>query len=255
MKRSDRQHGARRQWGGWGPIAALAVASALWAAPPAPQPTTQPASRPSSNLDYWLDRAAQPATGTVDAAATQPRATSRPATARRGVPGVVELSDGRILAGAISTTADQPLLVHLFDQKRWRRVPLVCVLSITAEVVSEDMEPQWRPKEIGSPDRIYTGRLYPTRRLRRALRLADGSTITGTIKGQPITLSPPPAGAGQSATTRPGPFILAERTRGQAGESLDELVYVQRIIFSQRAMQNVMVSRPTSRAGQPRPKQ
>ncbi|HDZ44104.1 MAG TPA: hypothetical protein ENH80_09200, partial [Phycisphaerae bacterium] len=142
MKRSDRQHGAWRQWGRWGTIAALALAGVLWAAPPAPQPTTQPASQPGSNLDYWLDRA-QPATDSVDAA-TQPRATSRPATARGGVPGVVELSDGRILAGVISTTADQPLLVHLPDQKRWRRVPLAAVLSITAKVVSEDMEPQWR---------------------------------------------------------------------------------------------------------------
>lgn len=254
MKRSDRQHGARRQWGRWGPIAALAVASALWASPPAPQPTTQPASQPSSNLDYWLDRA-QPATDSVDAAATQPRATSRPAAARRGVPGVVVLSDGRILAGIISTTADRPLLVHLPDQKRWRRIPLVAVLSITAEVVSEGMEPQWRPKEIGSSDRIYTGRLYPTRRLRWAVRLADGSTMTGTIKGQPITLTRPAASAGEGATTRPGPFILAERTRGRAGKSLDELVYVRRIIFSQRAMQSVMVSRPTSRGSQAKPKQ
>ncbi|KKN89386.1 hypothetical protein LCGC14_0238930 [marine sediment metagenome] len=253
MKRSDRQHGAWRQWGRWGTIAALALAGVLWAAPPAPQPTTQPASQPGSNLDYWLDRA-QPATDSVDAA-TQPRATSRPATARGGVPGVVELSDGRILAGVISTTADQPLLVHLPDQKRWRRVPLAAVLSITAKVVSEDMEPQWRAKETGSSDRIYTGRLYPTRRLRWVVRLADGSTITGTIKGQPITLAGPAAGAGEGATTRPGPFILAERTRGEAGESFDELVYVQRIILSQRAMQDVMVSGPTSRGSQARPKQ
>ena len=93
--------------------------------------TTQPASQPADNVDYWLDQA-EPADGetvTDEAPPADPPITA-PA---RAVPGVIQFSDGRILAGRIWTTAGRTLDLYVGPASRWRRVPLAATLSVTAE--------------------------------------------------------------------------------------------------------------------------
>ncbi len=157
------------------------------------------------------------------------------------LPGIVELSDGRILAGKIYTTAEKPFSVYVAAEKRWRRVPLPAVMSITAVVVEEKMELQWRWKGMGEPEKVYTGKSYPTRRLEWKFRLADGSCITGAVKGQPIWV------ASSDDDEKLGPFILHERSKGEVGQELKDLVYIKRIIISKTLMDKVLTDQATAK--------
>ena len=156
------------------------------------------------------------------------------------LPGVIELSDGTIIAGMLWTAGDGPLEVYVEAEKRWRRVPLAAALSITAVVVDERMENVWRWRATGDPQKVYTGQQYPFRRFEWTVKLADASEIAGTIKGQAVHVA---ALVGPSDSR-----ILSERTRGDVGQSLDDLVYARRIIISREAMEGVPPNAPVDAA-------
>ena len=194
-----------------------------------------PQSQPAGNLDYWLRRA-QPASQAASRPATRPGATQPRAPARRSdaLPGVIELSDGTQLAGYVYTTREMPWKVWVEKEKRWRLVPPIVVLSLTAVVVGERMDLEWRWKEMGAPEKIYTGRKYPWRRFEWKLHLIDDSYVTGLIKGQPIWV--------RTREKTVGPMVLYERQKGPVGTTLENLVYVKRVIVSRKMMQKVQAA-------------
>jgi len=220
-------------------------------ADPASQPAGagQPAE-PAGNLDYWL-RQAKP----VDPAATAPAGDGQegrnPFTGKDGfrrtdaLPGAVEMSDGTQIAGGLYTTVDQPWIIWVEQEKRWRLIPFAAVLSLTAVVVEEKMEQEWRWKAMGVPERVYTGRQYPTRRFLWKLHLVDGSTVTGAIKGQPLWV--------ESPDQTHGPLILHERSKGQMGQTLADLPYIKKIVVSPRMMQAVLADSQALPASRPAP--
>jgi len=197
------------------------------------------------NVDYWLHQAkpivSQPAS---QAAQNQPAAAQVPSR-EDALPGVVELSNGQVMAGYIYTTRDKSWEVFVEDvdngvdtEKRWRLLPPLAVLSITAVVDEESTEPKWRWEAMGTPERVYTGQAYPFRRLRWRFRLIDGSEVTGTVKGQPLWVE-------QDGRTV-GPLVLHERDKGPLGGKLSDLIYVKRVIISRQAMRQA-ASMPASR--------
>jgi len=169
--------------------------------------------------------------------ATMPATESQPISmgGEDALPGVVELSDGRVLAGWLATTVEKPFSVYVEQTKIRRRIPLECVLGITAVVVEEKMELAWRWKGMGEPQRVYTGKRYPTRRLKWRFHLIDDSYVEGEVKGQPVWIE---HGGG-----RLGPYVLHERMAGQEGQQLKDLTYVKRIIVSRRLMEQVLGER------------
>jgi len=228
--------------------AAWMILAAVCAATAADPAATRPADSPaSSSLDYWLSQAkpvaSGPAEGPPAGTATAPDA----AFAREdSLPGVIELSDGRQLPGAIYTTRDKDIELWVEAEKRWRRVPLINLLGLSAEVVEQAMEQEWRWKEMGVPERVYTGKEFPTMRFRWRLQLIDGSRLDGEIKGQPLWVA---------LKDKPfGPFVLHERAKGQTGQKLSDLIYIRRVVISRAMMEKVLqagVPGPpaTSRAG------
>lgn len=193
-------------------------------------------SKPASNLDFWLSQAenatSAPAATKPDDDGTNP---FRPGSGFRradALPGVIQLSDGTLLAGGIYTTLEKPLSAFVEREKRWRRVPLIAVLGVSAVVVEEKMEPRWRWKAMGEPERVYTGKSFPTRRLLWRFHLIDDTVVTGAVKGQPLWV--------EQAQGKRGPFILHERSKGPDGQSLKDLVYAKRIIISRRMMEQVL---------------
>ena len=184
------------------------------------------------NLDYWLHHAtSKPASKPAKTADTGPAATA-PAGERPSrsdaLPGAVELSNGTILAGYLYTTAEKDWEVFVEEEKVFHRVPFIAVLSLTANVVEEGMELEWRWKEMGTPERVYTGRSYPTRRVTWTLKLIDGTSVTGAIKGQPLWV--------EQVSGKFGPILLAERSKGEMGQTLQDLVTVKRLVVSKRMM-------------------
>ncbi len=209
--------------------ALIMVISMILASGVSSQPN-ETASKPASNLDYWLSQ-------------TKPTVTSRSASRSSEVnpfgrtdrfsrsdalPGVVVLSDGKILPGGVFTTRDKDWEVWSASRKRWRHIPPIVVLSIRAVVVEEGMEKEWRWKEMGRNEKFYTGKAQPVRRLLWRFHLIDDSYITGAVKGQPLWV--------ESADKRYGPFVLHERTKGKLDQTLKDLVYVKQVVISRRAM-------------------
>ena len=217
----------------------LGAASALAAphAAPADEGKDKPKpAAPAGNLDYWLKQATeakdepkQPAEKPVN-----PFQGRRPFHRDDAVPGVVELSNGKVLPGWVYTTLETPLKIFVKEEQQERRrfVPLINLLSLNAVVEEEKMELRWRWKAMGVPERVYTGEKYPTRRLLWRLRLIDGSEMTGAVKGQPIWV--------ELGNTKVGPMVLHERSKGPIGSTLDDLVYIRRIIVSRRLMDAVV---------------
>ncbi|MFB3891550.1 MAG: hypothetical protein ACE15C_05950 [Phycisphaerae bacterium] len=200
-------------------------------------PAAKPARAQDLNLDKPEDKpTSKPAGLTGPDTITSPD-NSRP---RRedALPGVVELSNGRLMAGWLFTTAEKPWIVYVESEQRWRMIPFITVLSITAEVVEEKMEQEWRWKEMGVPEKVFTGREYPTRRMLWRFHLIDDSTITGAIKGQPLWI--------ERDGRRVGPMALTERSKGEVGQKLADFTYIKRIIISPRAMDQVLKEQPAT---------
>lgn len=218
-------------------ISALLALVACWLIAPAGAqvaPAKADPNAPASNLDYWLGQAETPATSPATQPASQPAEPAASESLRAdALPGAVRLSDGRTLAGGLYTTRGKCWQVWNEDRHRWQRVPFLTVLSITAVVVERKLEPKWRWKAMGEPERVYTGETYPTCRLQWRFELIDGTTLTGAVKGQPIWLD----ASGRQA----GPFVLHERMKGKVGQGLDDLVHLQRLVVSRRTMQQVLV--------------
>lgn len=199
------------------------------------KPKGKGTTKPAGNLEYWLSQAKP----TTQKASTQPAGNSavNPFTAKSGfdredaIPGVMEMSDGRQIAGGVYGTREKPYSVWVEKEKRWRRIPLISVLSITAVVIGERMELEWRWKEMGAPERVYTGRKYPWRRFLWKFHLIDGSYIQGAIKGQPIWVETPPKTI--------GPWLLPERSKGPIGTTLKDLIFVKQVIISRKMMEKV----------------
>jgi len=207
-------------------ILAAAIAAAAGVAGPG-----DPASRTASNLDYWLGQATTattPAGEPPAIAATNPFGSADRFQRTDAVPGVIVLSDGTLHAGGIFTTRDKDLEIWIAETKRWRHVPLLTLLSLEAVIVSEGMELEWRWKEMGLNEKVYTGRKTPVRRFLWRAHLIDGSYLTGAIKGQPLWV--------ETAAGQRGPLLLHERSDGKYGQTLEGLVYVKRVVVSRRAM-------------------
>jgi hypothetical protein len=183
------------------------------------------------SIDQWLKESA-PATAPADKTASAeqdnpPAVTS--AVPDFALPGAIEMSDGSVLAGHVATTGDGPLNVWVESERRWRIVPPAAVLGMSAKIVKEEMFAQWRLKGVGEPEKVFTGKAYPLRQLEWTLVLADGSTMTGVIKGQPLYVYP--ATGGDFKTV-----ILPDRQKGNIGQKLTDLVYPKTIIFSRKAI-------------------
>ena len=193
-------------------------------------------SRPADDLDYWLGQARPAGTRPADAAATEP---ARGPAREDALPGVIELSDGSVTPGWLYTTREKNLEVYQEGLKQWRQVPLLAVLSIQAVVKEETMELRWRWKGMGEVEKEYTGAKYPCRRLEWLVKLIDGTTVEGSIKGQPLTIQPAEGGPRRT-------HVLHERQKGDDGQGLGDLVYLHRAIVSRRLMEAVRAGATTA---------
>lgn len=227
-------------------VATLVISSVLHADGPtsttaanAPISKVPPLTRPdpNDNLDFWLNSASSKPTTAASGPSDEPPARNKPLRPD-ALPGVVELSTGQQMPGMLYTTRGKDWELYVEEDKNIHRIPFIAVLSITANVTEEVQELEWRWKEMGTPERVYTGKSYPTRRCTWTFHLIDGTKLTGTIKGQPLWIEY------QQAVT--GPLVMHERDKGEIGKTLKDLVYIKRIIVSKRMMDEVAKAMPTS---------
>jgi hypothetical protein len=190
-------------------------------------PATQPAVDP--DLDWALSQATTlPATRNTQQddpsqpPTTQPSvlAARQAATATRF--GTITLSNGQSLSGNLSSTPDQPLRVWDDDKKEYRDVPFKLVRSMEAKVLWERDEAEWKFKESGSDIKEYSGKTYPARETAYTLTLLNGQRVSGGVAA-PIYVDTPD---GQRL------LVLHKRDKGNLGQTLKELVYIQKVEFA-----------------------
>jgi hypothetical protein len=120
-------------------------------------------------------------------------------------------------------------------------VPVPAIKRIEVTVQWERMDKEWRFKEAGNPEKIYTGREYPVRMLEWRLVLRNDHEIVGHILGQPLYVS---------EGGRAERFILHQRDKGEMGQALKDLVYVKRVEFGPEAYERAEKER---KAKSPKP--
>lgn len=181
------------------------------------------ATRPADpTMDWLLDQTA-PATqpSTQPASTTQPTSpfADRKAAGQRA--GAILLSDGTEIAGTVSSTPGKPIRVWDDQEKRYLDLPVESIANVEAKILWERDEPEWRFKESGHDEKVYTGKTYPARELQYTFTLLNGQVITGGA------VAPVYVDTGRATKQ----YVLHKRDKGEVGKTLAELVYVKRITF------------------------
>jgi len=137
----------------------------------------------------------------------------------------VLLSNGERVVGTISLTAGKRLRVKDPRQKPPREVALSQLARLQVRIARKQVLKEWRFKEEGSPEKVFTGRIYP--RLDFGLKLAfvDGRILDCTaVKGVRLYVA-----TGDDKTRR---FTIPRYMTGQVGQTAEQLVYLKEIIFA-----------------------
>jgi hypothetical protein len=138
------------------------------------------------------------------------------------VPGYVELSTGLKIPSRIFTTRGKRLKIYNLKRETYEYVPVPALTKMEAVVEWERVDREWRFKEAGNPEKVYTGRSYAARQLAWKLTLRNGHQIMGHVLGQPLYAE---------HNGRVERFILHKRDKGPMGSELKDLPYVKSVEF------------------------
>ncbi len=153
-----------------------------------------------------------------DGAPSSPFA-ARPAGETR--PGVIETSDGEKIRGPLRTTLDKPVRVWEEDRGEYRDIPFALIKKMEARVAWERDEREWHFKESGSDVKEYSGKTYPARETNYLITLVNGQQVSGSV-ALPLY---------QDSRDGTRTYVLHKRDKGEAGQSLKQLVFVKRVEF------------------------
>ena len=138
------------------------------------------------------------------------------------VPGYVELSTGLKVPARIFTTRGKRLKIFNLKREAYEYVPVPALTKIEAVVEWERVDKEWRFKEAGNPEKVYTGRSYPARQLAWRLTLRNNHEILGHVLGQPLYAE---------HNGKVERFILHKRDKGAMGGELKDLLYIKSVEF------------------------
>jgi hypothetical protein len=159
------------------------------------------------------------------------------------VDGAVHLSNGTVIRGKVYLTRGYDLRIYDAKREEFRNVPLHAVEEIACQVEKEWLEREWRFKENANDEKIYTGRMYPSRNYTHQIKLTRGDVISGPL-GVVVYVAPTTEPAAESGPAKaddppkPQRFMLHKRDKGEPGQTLSDLVYVQKIVLGAAAAAN-----------------
>jgi len=179
-------------------------------------------------------------------------AAKKPASINAAVPATVTWSDGRKEMGTLSFTRGVPLTVYDLKKKEWADIELADLVSLKADPRAEKMDREWRWKDYGNDEKVYSGRERPRRWLDHVVQLKGGRRMKVHVKGTVMYLDTVPEPEkkekpGKPATgavpkkpdSKPQPkaeakpvrrrLVIRQYDRGGWGDRLENLVYVKSI--------------------------
>lgn len=125
-------------------------------------------------------------TFSLHASGAPPQETTPPAAIRSSAPaasgsrwGYAILSDDTRHDGLVGTTRDKPIRIYDRAKSAFRDIAFDKIESIEQAPDRAWLEQEWRWREGGSDEKIFTGRFYRAAEFRTILHLKTGEQITG----------------------------------------------------------------------------
>ncbi|MCX7804860.1 MAG: hypothetical protein N3A38_06680 [Planctomycetota bacterium] len=137
-------------------------------------------------------------------------------------PGRIELSDGRTVRGVVWMTRGKGLEIFEDAKNLWHEVGFSEVARVENAVEEEKTVREWRFKEGGNDEKVFTGRTCVDRRYSTVVTKADGTVIKGHVKGTVIHVET--AGGRHK-------YFLRQYHRGEWSAEPSDLVYVKAVIL------------------------
>ena len=140
------------------------------------------------------------------------------------VGGTVLLSNGERVAGKLYLTRGKRLRAWDVQQKRYRDIALSELSLIEVRVTRERVEREWRFREEGSDEKVFTGRSYPRLDFEMTLQLKDGPRLEyRAATGAPLYVQTPDGKRRR--------FLIQPHLKGEMGQTPEQLVYVKQVVF------------------------
>jgi len=140
-------------------------------------------------------------------------------------PGVATMSDGKIANGLVMFTRGRKLEVYEDAKQKWHAFALEDISRLDNELQKETKEREWRFKEGGNDEKVYTGRVFVDHKYRLHVTLADGKTkIVGHVRGTVFYVQPEGG--------KPQRFFLRHDYRSSFGGDASELVYLKTLVLT-----------------------
>ncbi len=137
----------------------------------------------------------------------------------------ITLASGATVAGKVYLTRGKRLRVWDPRQRRYRDFSISQLSRIEVRVTRERIEKEWRFKEEGSDEKVFTGRTYTRLDFDLRLTLAHGRRLDFKIaKGTPVYMETP-----QGKRRR---FLIQPFMKGEVGQQRSQLVYPKEILFT-----------------------
>ena len=146
------------------------------------------------------------------------------ATPRDAVEGTVVLSTGETISGKVFLTRGKRLRVYDDAQQCYRDFKLKKFSRLAINVKRQRMEREWRFKEEGNPEKVYTGRQYPRLDFTLTATLKNGRNLTSNIaRGQPLYVQP--------VKGKRRRFLIQPHLQGKPEQTPGHLVYMKEVVF------------------------
>ena len=138
--------------------------------------------------------------------------------------GMVLLSNDERVSGKLYLTRGKRLRAWDVQQKKYRDIALSELSLIEVRVAQERVEREWRFREEGSAEKVFTGRSYPRLDFTMTLQLTDGRRLEYRMTmGTPLYVQTPDGKRRR--------FLLQPHLKGEMGQTAGDLVYVKQVVF------------------------
>jgi hypothetical protein len=141
-------------------------------------------------------------------------------------PAILTKSDGTTVQGKVYITKNE-MRIYNKAKKRYYDIPIESMQRLDTLIEREYMDKKWFFREDGRDEKVYTGEVYPIRRLTYRATFGDGKTISGKVLGRSVYL--------EKADGDRSRLTLKRKMEGEVGQTLEDLVYVKSIVFKDAA--------------------
>ena len=171
----------------------------------------------------------------ADAGRGQTAGSQVPPRKKAPLQGTVFLSTGEKLFGRLSLTRGKKLRVYDDDKQEYRDTMLHQLAKLQIIVKRTRIEKEWRFKEEGSPEKVFTDRTYPRLDFIMILTFKDKKKkpLTCNIaKSMVLYLRDPDAKKdAQGRRKKPKRLFIQPHLKGEIGQKPSDLVHIKEIVF------------------------